>query len=221
MFKNRVKFIKRPWHQDIANNCSLLMNQTTRGYLGKNIAILVLAYSPQDLNTMRWNFSEKISDYPPEYRRNLEEMITAHLHGTYQTMQLMNQQGSFTAMNEEVPKDAEAYWEMVANACSTGDTSDTLRFLKFLLSGFCMLVLIKPGHPVGMPFPGGDMVDLIEGTYYCPVRTKANDVDAALCPFCPAEQTPDIGYLKPPVHANKQKKQEFIRNCYDYHHFNG
>ena len=96
-----------------------------------------------------------------------------------------------------------------------------LRFLKFLLAGFCMFVQELPGHPVGMPFPGGDKVEIIDGTYYCPVREKANDVDAALCPFCPALQTPEIGYLKPPVNASKHRKQEFIRETYDRHHFNG
>ncbi len=72
-----------------------------------------------------------------------------------------------------------------------------------------------------MPFPGGDRVAVVEGTYYCPVREKANDVDAALCPFCPALQTPEIGYLKPPVKGSEYRKQEFIRTTYEHHHFNG
>lgn len=112
------------------------------------------------------------------------------------------------------------YWNMVAMQCTVGGDV-RLRFLKFLLAGFCMLVQELPGHPVGMPFPGGDKVAVIEGVYYCPVREKANDVDAALCPFCPALVTPEIGYLKPPVNASEHRKQEFIRNCYDHHHFNG
>lgn len=198
------------------------MTEKTRGDLGLAIATLVLAYSPQDLGQMRWNFSEKIRDYSPEYRKTLEEMITAHLHGTYQTIRLMNQQGSFQPITDPVPDDSPIFWKMVSVQCATGhDPADRLRFLKFLLSGFCMMVQMTPGHPVGMPFPGGDRVDLIDGVYYCPVRTKAHDVDAALCPFCPAEQTPEIGYLKPPIRASKHRKQEFIKNCYDHHHFNG
>jgi uncharacterized protein (UPF0305 family) len=55
-----------------------------------------------------------------------------------------------------------------------------------------------PGHPVGMPFPGRDRVAIIDGIYYCPVREKANDVDSALCPFCPALQTPEPGILQQP-----------------------
>jgi uncharacterized protein (UPF0305 family) len=223
MFRiNRSNSNEQPVPGDIQNRCSLLAAQNTRGELGQAIAALVLACSPQDIREMRWNFSEKIRDYPPEYREKLEEMINAHLSGTYQTVRLMNQQGTFLIMNESVAAGSAEYWMMVSDTCSRGDNSAfQLRFLKYLLSGFCMLVLLTPGHPVGMPFPGGEKVDLIDGIYYCPVRTKANDVDAALCPFCPALQTPEIGYLKPPVNASKHRKQEFIRNCYDHHHFNG
>ncbi|MCC7469192.1 MAG: DUF2115 family protein, partial [Burkholderiaceae bacterium] len=67
----------------------------TRGELGQAIADLVLSYSPRDLQQMRWNFSGAIQDINPEYRKKLEETITAHLHGTYQALRLMRQQGSF------------------------------------------------------------------------------------------------------------------------------
>jgi uncharacterized protein (UPF0305 family) len=171
---------------------------------------------------MRWNFSEKIRGIDPGYRKRLEETITGYLHGTYQHVRFMDQQGVFPPMHEPLAGDAPAYWKMVAAQCATeGDSEYRLRFLKFLLAGFCMFVQRLPGHPVGMPFPGGDQVDLIDGMYYCPVRTKANDVDAALCPFCPALQTPEVGYLRPPVNASGHRKQELIRNCYDFHNFNG
>jgi len=206
----------------IERSCNELSGKITLGELGSSIATLVLEYSPRDLEQMRWNFSKKIKGYSPDLRKRLEETITAHLHGTYQQIRLMNQQGVFISMQESLPGSASDYWKMVYSQCSTGDMrGDQIRFLKFLISGFCMLVQQLPGHPVGMPFPGGDKVDYIDGIYYCPVRTKANDVDSALCPFCPAEQTPEIGYLKPPVNASEHRKQEFIKNCYDFHHFNG
>jgi uncharacterized protein (UPF0305 family) len=206
----------------IAGHCDHLAMEKTRGDLGSSIAAIVLSYSPKDLHLMKWNFSARIRDYSPEYRKTLEETITAHLHGTYQRLRLLNQQGAFASMQDPVSPLSAGYWKMVASRCATGEfKEDRLRFLKYLLSGFCMFVQIIPGHPVGMPFPGGDKVDLIDGVYYCPVRTKSNDVDAALCPFCPAEQTPEIGYLKPPVRGSKHRKQEFIKKTYDYHHFNG
>jgi uncharacterized protein (UPF0305 family) len=206
----------------IQSECDRLATLKIRGDLGRAIAEIVLAYSPKDLQRLRWNFSEKVRDITPAYRKQLEETITGFLHGTYQNLRLMDQQGAFSAMQGAIPHTAIAYWSMVAVQCTTGDDDgDRLRFLKFLLSAFCMFVQEIPGHPVGMSFPGGDRVQFLDGIYYCPVRTKANDVDSALCPYCPALQTPEIGYLRPPVNASEHRKQEFIRNCYDFHNFNG
>lgn len=200
----------------------MLATRKTRGELGSAIAGIVLGYSPRDILQMRQNFSRKIRDLSPAYQKELEETITGYLQGTYQDIRLMSQQGAFSSMTSPVPEGSREYWQMVARQSATGDeTEDRLRFLKFLLAGFCMLVRDVPGHPVGMPFPGGDRVEKIGSVYYCPVRTKAGDVDAALCPFCPAHQTPVIGYLRPPLNASDHRKQEFIRDCYDFHHFNG
>lgn len=209
-------------HDTIADRCSALGSKKTQGELGKAIASLVLSYSTRDLQQMRWNFSGAIQDINPELRKKLEETITGHLHGTYQALRLMDQQGSFSRMSEPLAANAKEYWKMVAVQCSAGDAEQVrLRFLKFLISGFCMFVQDLPGHPVGMPFPGGDKVEMIDGIYYCPVREKANDVDAALCPFCPAHQTPEVGYLKPPVKGSTHRKQEFLRETFDRHHYNG
>lgn len=206
----------------VAQHCDELASMKTRGDLGRVIAEIVLSYSPRDLMRMKWNFSEKIRELSPTYRRALEEAISGHLHGTYHDVRLMSRQGRFLSMHDPVPEHSRGYWSMVVAQCRMGDEEEArLRFLKFLLSGFCMLVENRPGHPAGMPFPGGDKVERIDGVYYCPVRTKANDVDAALCPYCPALQTPEAGYLRPPVHASEHRKQEYIRTCFDRHHFNG
>lgn len=202
--------------------CSILGRSKSQGDLGEAIAGIVLSFSPRDLDLMRGNFSGAIQEISPELRTRLEEAIAGHLQGTYQEIRLMQQQGRFLRMPEPPPDHSGVYWKMVAARCSQGEEEQVrLRFLKFLLSGFCMLVQGLPGHPVGMPFPGGDRVERIDGTYYCPVREKANDVDSALCPFCPALQTPGTGYLRPPVNASRHRKQEFIRETYERHHFNG
>jgi uncharacterized protein (UPF0305 family) len=208
--------------EEISEKCSALHLKKSRGELGQAIADIVLSYSPRDLQQMRWNFSGAIQDINPEYRKRLEENITGHLHGTYQILRLMKQQGNFSHMGEPLVANAGDYWKMVEIQYSAGDEEAArLRFLKFLLSGFCMFVQELPGHPVGMPFPGGDKVEIIDGIYYCPVREKANDVDSALCPFCPALQTPESGYLKPPVNASDHRKKEFLRQTSDRHHYNG
>jgi len=172
---------------------------------------------------MRYNFYDKIRNVTPQYRDRLYAKVTEHLLGTWQTIRLLQQQGAFSEMKEPVPVLVNTYWDMVAVQCNDTDVRDDprLRFFKFLIAAFCMFVKHEPGHPAGTPFPGGDTVQYIDGIYYCPVREKANEVDAALCPFCPALQTPAIGYLKPPMNASDNQKLEFIRNCHDFHNFNG
>ncbi len=207
--------------RQIADECRDLQQATTRGELGAKIATLVLRHSPIDIQQMKRNFGKKVEDLSPEYRDELIRKINEHLLGTYQAIRLGNQQGAFGTMNEPVTLLQKSYWDMVAGQCGPDDQKPKIRFLNYLLAAFCMFVQNEPGHAVGTPFPGGDTVKVIDGIYYCPVREMAGDVDAAICPFCPALQTLAIGYLKPPVNATPHQKQEFIRNCHDFHNFNG
>jgi uncharacterized protein (UPF0305 family) len=205
----------------VAEECRILQRATTRGDLGRKIAALVLQYSPADIQRMQRNFSRKVQDLDPAYRDRLTKKINEHLLGTFETIRLRQQQGSFTAMKDAVTPLHRSYWEMVTGQCAAGEGNPRIRFLHYLLAAFCMFVLREPGHPAGTPFPGGDTVQLIDGVWYCPVRENAGDVDAALCPFCPARQTPAIGYLRPPIEGSEHRKQEFIDNCYRFHNFNG
>jgi uncharacterized protein (UPF0305 family) len=206
----------------ITSECRDLQQALTRGELGKKIALLVIRHPPADIHLMKRNFGTKVQELTPEYRDRLTQKINEHLLGTYQTIRLRHQQGSFGTMRDPVTHQQKSYWDMVIGQCTdSGTSSPHIRFLNYLLAAFCMFVLDEPGHPVGTPFPGGDTVQLIEGIYYCPVREKAGDVDSALCPFCPAHQTPEIGYLRPPLNGSKHRKQEFIDNCYRFHNFNG
>jgi len=207
----------------IARICNELKGAKTRGELGTAIARLVLKHSPADIQRMKRNFETKVQDLDFGYRDRLTKKITEHLLGTFQRIRLDDQQGRFKTLDEPVTEEQKKYWDMVAGQCREEDAGDApaIRFLKYLLAGYCMLVLSEPGHPVGTPFPGGDEIELTDGIFYCPVREKAGDVDAALCPFCPARQTPQIGYLRPATRPTERTKQEFIDNCYRYHNFNG
>ena len=209
--------------RDIGAACHRLGAAETRGDLGSLAASLVLSFSPRDLDRMIVNFSRQIGDVEPGYRSRVTEKISEHLLGTYQKIRLMAQQGTLHHLPEPLEPAASRFWEMVASECgqASADQEPTLRFLKYLLAGFSMFVLGEPAHAVGTPFPGGDTVQYLQGVYSCPVREKANDVGGALCPFCPAVQTPDVGYLKPPVNGSAHRKQEFLRTTYDHHHFNG
>jgi uncharacterized protein (UPF0305 family) len=208
--------------EEISGECHRLIDARTRGELGSLIAPLVLSFSPGDLRQMIWNFSHQVADVEPGYRSRVTEKVSEHLLGTFQKIRLMAQQGSFSPLQDAPGESAPRYWEMVAGECrGSGGRDLRLRFLKYLLAGFTMGVLGEPAHPAGTPFPGGDSVQFHDGVYYCPVREKANDVGGALCPFCPAVQTPAIGYLKPPLKGSEHRKQEFLRTTYDHHHFNG
>jgi uncharacterized protein (UPF0305 family) len=209
--------------REIAEECRRLGTARTRGELGSLIAPLVLSFSPGDLRRMVENFSRQIAEVEKGYRSRVTEKISEQLLGTYQRIRLMAQQGTFSHLQAPLASSAPAFWDMVSGEClvPSGGKEQRFRFLKYLLAAFPMFVLGEPAHAVGTPFPGGDTVQFQDGVYYCPVRGKANDVGGALCPFCPAVQTPAIGYLKPPVNASEQRKQEFIRKTYDHHHFNG
>jgi uncharacterized protein (UPF0305 family) len=207
----------------VGRQCRELKRAKTRVELGEGIARLVLAHSPVDIQRMKRNFETKVQDLSPEYRDLLTRKITEHLLGTFQRIRLDDQQGLFRTLHQQVSEEQKKYWDMVAGQCRDESSGDVpaIRFLKYLLAGYCMLVLDEPGHPVGTPFPGGDEVEVTTGVYYCPVREKTGDVDAALCPFCPARQTPEVGYLRPATRPTERKKKEFIDNCYRYHNFNG
>jgi uncharacterized protein (UPF0305 family) len=207
----------------ITEMCRDLQQVKNRSELGERIAFLVLQHSPGEIQRMKQNFGKKTENISPEYRDKLVKKITEHLMGTYQKIRLLQQQGVFKTMHEPVTDQQKKYWDMTREQCqeNEGEDAPAARFLKYLLAGFCMLVLNEPGHPAGTPFPGGDSVQFTSGVYFCPVREKANDVDAALCPFCPALQTPEIGYLRPPVNPSEYRKQEFIEHCHKFHNFNG
>ena len=126
----------------IANECRDLKQAATRGELGTKIAFLVLRHSPNDIQQMKRNFGKKIEEFPPEYRERLTLKINEHLLGTYQTIRLRHQQGSFGAMKEPVTDPQKSYWDMVIGQCTaTGDSNPRIRFLNYLLAAFCMFVL--------------------------------------------------------------------------------
>jgi uncharacterized protein (UPF0305 family) len=64
-----------------------------------------------------------------------------------------------------------------------------MRLFYYLISAFTMFVLDKPGHPVGMPFPGGFTVEQRGSDFYCLIRDKEKEVFYSICNFCPAKQT--------------------------------
>jgi len=86
------------------------------------------------------------------------------------------------------------------------------RRVKYLLAGFTIYVLEEPAHPIGTPFPGGQIVDEWEGEYLCPVRDRADGIPFALCPFCPAIQSDEPTYPGMRAVRKERRRKESLHN---------
>ena len=78
--------------------------------------------------------------------------------------------------------------EVSKNAPEAGLGNPAGKFFYRLVYGYAMLIAGLPGHPVGMPFPGGWKVLEEGGEILCPIRDKEKDLPQALCNYCPAIQ---------------------------------
>ncbi len=78
--------------------------------------------------------------------------------------------------------------EVSQNAPEAGLGNPAGKFFYRLVYGYAMLIAGLPGHPVGMPFPGGWKVYEKGGQILCPIRDKEKDLPQALCNYCPAVQ---------------------------------
>ncbi len=189
-------------HRQIAEICSILSAKRTHGELGQAIAGIIQSYPPRDMQQLCRNFARRIRNFAPEYRDMLDKAIAGHLYGTFQALRRMHELRAFDHMNEPLALNASGYWTMVVAQCSSeNEEEDWLRFLTFLLEGFCMLV--QGSRPSGRDAvsrrrPGGGhrRDALLSGP------GEGEHIDSALCPFCPAAQTPGIGLLKPPVRGS-------------------
>ena len=112
---------------------------------------------------------------------------------------------------------------MVEGQCrdDAGGDAPKIRFLKFLLAG--VLHARASGTRVTRwerHSRAGTRLNLRKE--FTTARSgRRRDVDAALCPFCPALETPGIDYLRPPTNPSEHRKQEFIEHCHRFHNFNG
>ena len=93
-----------------------------------------------------------------------------------------------------------AYCEMIPEGCMRHDPDSGYppgkapfyNLFYYLLCAFAIFVLDEPGHPVGMPFPGGYAVTLRNGEYYCLIREKEEEIWHSICNFCPAKQDDEV-----------------------------
>ena len=184
----------------IQSSCARLLSSATKGELARNIAFEIERYSVFDLQVICGRLHHEVERLPSPYREAVRPFFIEQLFGTHHHLLLMFRCGAFNTLREPLTDSAlfSEYLRMIPGACFCGEihsdyipefNSPYQGLFYYLMAAFTMFVLDKPGHPVGMPFPGGFRVEDRGGVYYCPVRDKEKEVSHSICNFCPAKQS--------------------------------
>ncbi|WP_214020922.1 DUF2115 domain-containing protein [Methanoculleus sp.] len=177
---------------DVRRVCARLRPARTRAELADILYREVSGYSLFDLQAMRGRVEQDLRSVPAGYRRRLYPRVMEQIFETHHTLVSAARRGGQSIPDEPLPEEFQEFSRMVERTClALGEEQQHLELLYFLLAAFNIFVLDRPAHPAGTPFPGGLEVEVRDGEYLCPVREKADDVDNALCPYCPAKQSDD------------------------------
>lgn len=198
----------------IRRACRRMEGAATKGDLLRVIADEMKAFDLHDLETMNGRFERRVAHLPEDYRDRLLESVREEIFSAHHRMVLLSRNGGGREL--ETPPDPAlgAYCSMVAEACTAKarENDPKYLYLKYLLCAFTMFVRGEPAHPVGTPFPGGQIVDEWEGAYLCPVRDKADDVPYALCPYCPAVQSTEPTFPEMRARRHERRRRESLEN---------
>lgn len=175
---------------DVRQVCACLRSAKTQRELAKILYHAVSGYSLFDLQEMRGRVERDLRSVPAGYRRRLYPSVMEQIFETHHTLIVAGRRGDPGDGERLLPGEFQDFCDMVEKTCLREDEGERhLELLYFLLAAFNIFVLDRPAHPVGTPFPGGFEVEVRNGEYLCPVREKADDVENALCPYCPAKQS--------------------------------
>jgi len=177
-----------------------LRNARSRGELGTLVAHEVLTYSLFELQVIGGRLNNEIDRLPSPYRERIRPYFKEQLFGAHHRLIAMHRGGGFATLSDPVNDSAtfSAFCDMVSSGCFAWDDQNERnphlrqprnRLFYYLISAFTMFVLNEPGHPVGMPFPGGFTVEKRGRDYYCLIRDKEKEVPHSICNFCPAQQS--------------------------------
>jgi len=177
-----------------------LQSAGTRGELGKKIAEKIDEYSLFDLQIIGGRLNSEIDRLPSPYREAIRPYFREQLFGKHHQLLAASHAGRFRGDDRPL-RDPEAFRKfctMLPEGCFAWDDAGERnpyfrnprnRLFYYLIAAFTMFVLEEPGHPVGMPFPGGFAVEQRDRKYYCLIRDKEKDVFYSICNFCPAIQS--------------------------------
>jgi uncharacterized protein (UPF0305 family) len=166
------------------------------GILAKEIA----NYSIFDLQLIGGRLYDEIRKLPSPYREAIRPYFMEQIFGMHHALILMYRTRVPGSLQEPIrnPSEFSDFCNVIPDGCFSWDDQSNrnpylrnprMRLFYYLVSAFTMFVLDKPGHPVGMPFPGGFKVEQRGNEYYCLIRDKEKEVFYSICNFCPAKQT--------------------------------
>lgn len=177
-----------------------LRSARTSGGLGEILAREAGKYSLFDLQIIGGRLNAEIEKLPSPYREAVAPYFRDQLFRAHHRLLSMHKNGAFRQLKDPI-RDRErfdAFCEMLPRGIfawnDAGERNPYFRnpknrFFYYLVAAFSMFVLCEPGHPVGMPFPGGFTVEQRGSDYYCLIRDKEKDVFYSICNFCPAKQS--------------------------------
>ncbi|MGB8220520.1 MAG: DUF2115 domain-containing protein [Methanoregula sp.] len=180
-----------------------LVAARTKGEIGEILAEEIGRYTLADLQVIGGRLYAEVVRLPRPYRDQVHPYISEQVLGAYHRLLLMHRTDAFLSMTGPIT-DRETFGKfcaMITDGCFRWDVAAERtpfpytprhRFFYYLVSAFTIFVLDRPGHPVGMPFPGGYKVEERGGTFYCLIRDHEKEVPFSICNFCPARQTPGM-----------------------------
>lgn len=184
----------------IRDTAARLASAQTKGELGTMVAQEIIAYSLFDLQIIGGRLNSDIEKLPSPYREAIRPYFREQLFGKHHKLISMERSGAFSRTSGPI-RDRETFLKFCAmlpagcfvwedtRECNPYFQNPMNRLFYYLIAAFTMFVLEEPGHPVGMPFPGGFFVEQRGRDYYCLIRDKEKDVSWSICNFCPALQT--------------------------------
>jgi uncharacterized protein (UPF0305 family) len=174
----------------------------TKGGLGMILAHEVARYSIFDLQVIGGRLCSEIEKLPSPYRENIRPFFREQIFGGHHRLLTMERNRAFDRMVAPLRdrEQFEKFCDMIPEGCrSWNDESECNPYFRnpknrlfyYIIAAFTMYVLDEPGHPVGMPFPGGFKVEQRGKEFYCLIRDKEKEVSFSICNFCPAHQSED------------------------------
>jgi uncharacterized protein (UPF0305 family) len=193
----------------IMETAARISSAGTRGELGNILADEILRFSLFDLQLIGGIQYREVEKLPSPYREAIRPFFREQLFGMHHQLIAMHRSGAFLNMRKPISNTSSFndFCRMIPEGCFSVEASNEKnlyygrpRFSLFyyLISAFTMFVLDLPGHPVGMPFPGGFRVEKRGPDYYCLIRDKEKDVFYSICNFCPAKQSEHTAFVVNP-----------------------